>query len=180
MIATTCFSFATDGFCTELEIDEVITTIKKEIQNANISESESPNFQIENVKAALSVYSMETEKGRLTVRIAGGDSDQDFVSIQPRSFHKISFSFKPSNPVGFSTGNSLGLVEAIRKVKSSLRKAYNTPPYFKMDEFTFKMEFAIEKSVDGEIMFQVIGLEDLIAQEVATHQLTIKMKLEEE
>jgi hypothetical protein len=47
-----------------------------------------------------------------------------------------------------------------------------------MKGFTFKLEFAIEKSVDGGIRFKVIELEDLKAQNVTTHTITIHAKIQ--
>ena len=47
-----------------------------------------------------------------------------------------------------------------------------------MEGFTFKLEFAIENNMDGGIRFKVIELEDLKAQNVTTHLITISMKIE--
>jgi hypothetical protein len=47
-----------------------------------------------------------------------------------------------------------------------------------MEGFTFKLEFAIEKSMDGGIRFKVIELDDLKAQNVTTHYITIHMKIQ--
>ena len=44
-----------------------------------------------------------------------------------------------------------------------------------MEEFTFKLEFAIEKFIDGGIRFKVIELDDLKAMNVTTHYITIHM-----
>jgi hypothetical protein len=154
---------------TEFEIDEIITAIKNEIKTANISELGSPNFKIETVDVSLTVVSTETEKGALAVKIAGYSNE---------AYHSLSFSFQPTGASGFSQEISLGLVEPIKKVKASLRKAYNTPPSFQMEGFTFKLEFAIGKSMDGGIRFKVIELEDLKAQNITTHYITIHMKIQ--
>ncbi len=129
----------------EFEIDEVITAIKQEIKTANISELGSPKFKIETVDVALTVVSEETEKGALSVKIIGYGSEVDKGELTSKSYHNLSFSFHPTGASGFSPELSLGLVEPIKKVKSSLRKAYNAPPSFQMDGFTFKIEFAIKK-----------------------------------
>ena len=163
---------------TEFEIDEIITAIKNEIKTANISELGSPNFKIETVDVALTVVSTETEKGALAVKIVGYGNDFDNEVLISKSYHNLSFSFQPTGASGFSPEMSLGLVEPIKKVKSSLRKAYNTPPNFQMEGFTFKLEFAIGKSMDGGIRFKVIELEDLKARNIATHYITIHMKIQ--
>jgi len=163
---------------TEFEIDEIITAIKNEIKTANISELGSPNFKIETVDVALTVVSTETEKGALAVKIVGYDNDFDNEVLISKSYHNLSFSFQPTGASGFSPEMSLGLVEPIKKVKSSLRKAYNTPPNFKMEGFTFKLEFAIGKNMDGGIRFKVIELDDLKTRNIATHYITIHMKIQ--
>jgi hypothetical protein len=69
-------------------------------------------------------------------------------------------------------------VEPINKIKSSLRKAYNNPPSSKLDGFTIKLQFAIEKVSDGGFNFNIIDVKDIRAQNIATHYITIKMKLD--
>ena len=82
-----------------------------------------------------------------------------------------------SDASGFSPEISLGLVEPIKRVKSSLRKAYNTPPSFRMEGFTFKLEFAIQQNMDGGILFRILELEDLKAQNIATHHIKLHIKI---
>jgi hypothetical protein len=161
----------------EFEIDEVITAIKQEIKTANISELGSPKFKIETVEVALTVVSEETEKGALAVKIIGYGSEVNDQELTSKSYHSLNFSFRPTAASGFSPELSLGLVEPIKKVKSSLRKAYNTPPSFQMDGFTFKIEFAIKQSMDGGVRFRILELADLKTQNVATHHITIYMKI---
>lgn len=161
----------------EFEIDEIITAIKNEINTANISELGSPKFTIETVKVALTVDSTETEKGAIAVKIVGlsnGFEDEPSTSI---SYHNLSFSFQPSDSSGFSPEISRGLVEPIKRVKSSLKKAYNTPPSFQMEGFTLKLEFAIQQHADGGIRFRILEIEDLKAQKIATHQLKLNIKI---
>lgn len=161
----------------EFEIDEIITAIKNEIKTANISELGSPKFTIETVDVALTVFSTETEKGTLAVKILGFGNGVDNGVSTSKSYHNLSFSFQPAGASDFSPEISLGLVESIKRVKSSLRKAYNTPPSFQMEAFTFKIEFAIEQNMDGGIRFRILELEDLKAQGIATHHVTIHMKI---
>ena len=163
---------------TEFEIDEIITAIKNEIKTANLSELGSPNFIIEKVNVSLTVVSTETEKGLSAVKIVGYSDEVGNGNLATESFHNLSFSFQPSGASGFSQEISLGLVDPIKRVKASLRKAYNTPPSFKMEGFTFKLEFAIGKNMDGGIRFRVIQLEDLKAQNIKTHYITIHMKIQ--
>ena len=162
---------------TEFEIDEIITAIKNEIKTANISELGSPKFTIETVDVALTVVSTETEKGTLAVKILAFGNEVDNGVSPSKSYHNLSFSFQPTGSSGFSPEISLGLVEPIKRVKSSLRKAFNSPPSFQMEGFTFKLEFAIEQNIDGGIHFRILGLEDLKAQGIATHHLSIHMKI---
>jgi hypothetical protein len=161
----------------ELEIDEIITAIKNDINTANISELGSPNFTIENVKVALTVVSTETAKGAIAVRIVGFGNEVETGLSNSRSYHNLSFSFQPSNSSGLSSEISLGLVEPIKRVKSSLKKAYNTPPRFQMEGFTLKLEFAIQQHMDGGIRFRILELEDLKAQNIATHRINLHFKI---
>ena len=46
-----------------------------------------------------------------------------------------------------------------------------------MGGFAFKLEFAIEQNVDGGIRFRILALEDVKAQDIATHHLTIHIKI---
>ena len=163
---------------TEFEIEEIITAIKNEIKTANISELGSPNFIIETVDVSLNVFSTETEKGALAVKILGYGDEVRNETLVSKSHHNLGFSFQPSGAFGFSQEISLGLVEPIKKVKTSLRRAYNSPPGFQMEGFTFKLEFAIEKSMDGGIRFKVIALDDLKALNVTTHHVTIHMRIQ--
>ena len=161
----------------EFEVDEIITAIKNEIQTANISELGSPKFTIETVDVTLTVVSKETEKGALAVKIVGFSDEFDDVLSTPTSYHKLRYSFRPISSSGFSPEIALGLVEPIKKVKSSFRKACNTPPSFQMDGFTFKLEFALVQHVDGGIRFRILALEDLKAQNIATHHVTLHIKI---
>ena len=173
------FSVTNVAYSSEFEIDEIITAIKNEIKIANIAELGSPKFKIENVYVALTVVSTETEKGVLAVKIVGYDNEADNEVLTAKSYHNLSFSFQPTDTSGFSPEVSLGLVEPIKKVKASLRKAYNSPPYFQMEGFTFKLEFAIEKDTDGRISFTVIELNDLKARNVTTHTITVRIKIQD-
>jgi len=161
----------------EFEIDEIITAIKNEINTANISELGSPKFTIENVKVALTVDSTETEKGSIAVKIVGLSNRFEDEPSTSKSYHNLSFSFQPSDSSGFSPEISRGLVEPIKRVKSSLKKAYNTPPSFQMEGFTLKLEFAIQQHADGGIRFRILELEDLKAQKIATHQLKLHIQI---
>jgi hypothetical protein len=111
------------------------------------------------------------------VKIAGFGGDVHYEALTPKSFHVLSFSFQPTGTSGFSHEASLGLVEPIKRVKSSLRKAYNSPPSFKMETFKIALQFAVEKRMDGGINFTIIELEDLKARSIATHRLTLHIKI---
>lgn len=160
----------------EFEIDEIITAIKNEVKTADISELGTPKFTVEAVDVALTVFSTVTEKGVLAVKIAGFSNLFEDVLSPLRSYQNLSFSFKPTGAADFSPDISLGLVEPIRKVKSSLKKAWNTPPSFQMDRFKFKFEFAIEQDVDEGIRFRILELDDVRAQNIATHRITVHLK----
>ncbi len=172
-------SIANLSHASEFEIDEIITAIKNEIKTANISELGSPNFKIETVDVALTVVSTVTEKGSVAVNIIGYDNEAYNQVFTSKTFHKLKFSFQPAGASGYSPEISLGLVEPIKKVKEAMRKAYNTPPNYQMEGFTFKLEFAIEKNIDSGIRFTIIALNDLKAQNINTHYLTIHMKIQD-
>ena len=165
------------AYCSEFEIDEIITAIKNEIKTASISELGNPKFTIETVDVALTVVSIESEKGALAVKIAGFSNEVGLGVSNSQSYHNLNFSFQPTGASSFSPEISLGLVEPIKRVKSSLRKAYNTPPSFQMEGFTCKLEFAIEQNIDGRIRFRILELDDLKAQNIPTHHVTIHMKI---
>jgi hypothetical protein len=48
-----------------------------------------------------------------------------------------------------------------------------------MKGFTFRLEFAIEKDIDSGIRFTIIELNDLKAQNINTHYITIHMNIQE-
>ena len=161
----------------EFEVDEIIPAIQNEIQTANISELGSPKFTIETVDVALTVVSKKTENGVLAIKIIGFSDAFDHGLPASISYHNLSYSFRPVASSGFSPEISLGLVEPIKKVKSSFRKACNTPPSFQMDGFAFKLEFALVQHVDGGIRFRILALDDLKAQNIATHHVTLHIKI---
>lgn len=170
-------SFSGVAQANEFEIDEIISAIKNEIKTADISELGLPRFTIEAVDVALTVFSTETEKGALAVKVGGFNSALDYILAPPKSYQNLSFSFHPSQADDFSPDLSLGLVEPILKVKSSLKKACNTPPSFQMDNFKFKLEFALERNMEGGIRFIILELEDLKAQHIVTHRITVHLKI---
>lgn len=170
-------SYITISHSSEFEIDEVVTAIKNEIQTVNNSELGSPNFIIETVDVALSVASKEMEKGALVLKIVGFSNEVDNGTSAVKSYHKLNYTFQPTETSGFSTEISLGLVESIKKAKSSFRKACNTPPILQMDGFTFKIEFTIVQNMDDRIHFKILGLEELKAQKIATHHVTLHIKI---
>lgn len=161
----------------EFEIDEVITAIINEIQTANSSELGSPNFLIENVDVSFSIASRETQKGALSLKIIGYSNEDDINITTLKSHHKLHYSFKPTETSDFSPEISLGLVEPIRQVKSSFRKAFNTSPNIDMDDFTFKIEFAIVQNLDNRMRFIIFELDKLKGQKVTTHHITLKFKI---
>ena len=166
------------AFSAEFDIEEIITAIKQDIQTARLTGEGSPNFEVETVKVVLTVVSTITHNGILMIKVAGFDYDAPHPNTEQGSYHKLSFTLKPSGTPGFSPDSSFGLVEPINKIKSSMRKAYNNPPSSKLEAFTIKLQFAIEKGGDGGFKFNIIDLKYLRAREIATHSVTIKMKLE--
>ena len=167
------------SYAAAFEIDEIITAIKNEIKTANISELGSPHFKIETIDVVLKVVSTVTEKGTLAVKIIGYDDEAANETLTSTSVHTLSFTFQPVGASGYSPEISIGLVEPIMKIKESMRKAYNTPPNYQIGGFTFKLEFAIEKSKDSGIRFTVIDLNDLKTRNINTHYITIHVKIQE-
>jgi hypothetical protein len=166
------------AYTAEFEIEEIITAIKQDIQTARMTGSGSPNFDVESVSVALTVVSAISHKGVLIVKVAGFDQEAQNQKLEQGSYHKLSFTLTPSGTPGFAPESSFGLVEPINKIKSSLRKAYNNPPSSKLDGFTIKLQFAIEKVSDGGFSFNIIDVKDIRAQNIATHYVTIKMKID--
>ncbi len=166
------------AYAAEFEIEEIITAIKQDIHTARLTGEGSPNFEVETVKVVLTVASTITHNGVLLIKVAGFDYDAQNQKSEQGSYHKLTFTLTPSGTPGFSPDSSFGLVEPINKIKSSMRKAYNNPPSSKLSAFTIKLQFAIEKGGDGGFKFNIIDLKDLIARNIATHSVTIKMKLE--
>lgn len=161
----------------EFGIEEIITAIKQDIQTARMTGAGSPNFEIKTVNTVLTVVSTVTHKGILMIKVAGVDHQAKGQTLDRGSYHKLSFTFTPSGTPGFSPEASFGLVEPINKIKSSMRKAYNNPPSENFDAFTITLQFAIEKADDGGISFNIIDVNDFKAQNIATHYVTIYMKI---
>ncbi len=166
------------AYTAEFEIEEIITAIKQDIQTARMTGSGSPNFDIETVGVVLTVVSAISHKGVLIVKVAGFDHEAQNQKLARGSYHKLSFTLTPSGTPGFAPESSFGLVEPINKIKSSLRKAYNNPPSSKLDGFTIKLQFAIEKVSDGGFNFNIIDVNAVKAQNIATHYVTIIMKFD--
>ena len=166
------------AYTAEFEIEEIITAIKQDIQTARMTGSGSPNFDVESVSVALTVVSAISHKGVLIVKVAGYDPDAESQKLNQGTYHKLNFTLTPSGAPGFAPESSFGLVEPINKIKSSLRKAYNNPPSARLDGLSVKLQFAIEKVSDGGFSFNIIDVKDIRAQNIATHYVTIKMKLD--
>ena len=161
----------------EFEIDEIITAIKQDILTARMTGAGSPNFEIESVNAVLTVLSSVSTKGSLVIKVAGIDQQSQIQESFRGSYHKLSFTFSSSGTPNFSPESSFGLVEPINMIKSSMRKAYNNPPSSNLDAFTISLQFAIEKTSDGGISFNIIDVNDLKALSIPTHSVTIYMKI---
>ena len=161
----------------EFEIDEIITAIKQDIQTARMTGAGSPNFEIKSVTAVLTVFSSVSRKGTLAIKVAGIDQQVQIQELARGSYHKLSFTFSSSGTPNFSPESSFGLVEPINKIKSSMRKAYNNPPSTHLDSFTISLQFAIEKTSDGGLSFNIIDVNDLKAKSISTHSVTIYMKI---
>jgi hypothetical protein len=166
------------AYSAEFEIEEIITAIKQDIQTARMTGSGSPNFDVESVSVALTVVSAISHKGVLIVKVAGYDPDAESQQLNQGTYHKLNFKLTPSGAPGFAPESSFGLVEPVNKIKSSLRKAYNNPPSATIDGLSIKLQFAIEKVSDGGFTFNLIDVKDIRAQNIATHYITIKMKLD--
>lgn len=166
------------AYTAEFEIEEIITAIKQDIQTARMTGSGSPNFDVESVSVSLTVVSAISNKGALIVKVAGFDHEVQNQKLEQGSYHKLSFTLTPSGTPGFAPESSFGLVEPINRIKSALRKAYNNPPSSKLDGITIKLQFAIEKVSDGGFNFNIIDVNEIKAQNIATHYVTIKMKLD--
>ena len=159
----------------EFEIDEIITAIKQDIQTARMTGAGSPNFEIETVTAVLTVVSNVSHKGNLSIKVAG--IDQQNQTLLQGSYHKLSFTFAPSGKPDFSHESSFGLVEPLNLIKTSMRKAYNNPPSANLDTFSISLQFAIEKTSEGGIGFNIIDVKRFQSQSVVTHSIVIKMRL---
>ena len=85
----------------------------------------------------------------------------------------------PNFEIGYSPQSSFGLVAPINKIKSSLGKAYNSPPSSKLDTFKISLQFAIEKGKDGGFSFNIIDVNNLKARNIAIHYVTISMKIDD-
>jgi hypothetical protein len=160
---------------TDFDVDEIITAIKHEIQAVRAMGTGKPEFEIDSVDVHLMVISGETDRRGIFLRIAGFSYEDLDDHINSKPYHKLKFSFTPSYPKSIPHDASYGLVEPIKKIQSSLVKAYNNPPLFHINKFKFELEFAIEKTPDGGIQFQVINLKDLKSIKIATHKIYIHM-----
>jgi hypothetical protein len=159
----------------DFDVDEIITVIKQEIQAVRAMGGGKPDFEIDSVAVHLSVISGETDQRGLSLRIAGFSSEDIDYQMYAKPYHKLKFTFSPNSSRTIPHDSSFGLVEPIKNIKSSLVKAYNSPPLFHIEDFNFELEFALEKTPDGRIRFQVMNLSDLKSLNVATHKLYIHM-----
>jgi len=166
------------AYAAEFEIEDIITAIKQDIQTVMMPGSGSPNFEIEAVETVLTVVSKVTQIGGLMIKVAGFDHEAPNRTLEHEAYHKLSFIFTPSATTGYSPQSSFGLVAPINKIKSSLGKAYNSPPSSKLDTFKISLQFAIEKGKDGGFSFNIIDVNNLKARNIAIHYVTISMKID--
>ena len=167
------------SYAAEFEIEDIITAIKKDIQTVRMTGRGSPNFEIEDVKVVLTVVSKVTQIGSLMIKVAGFDNENPNRTLEDGSFHKLRFTFTPSETPGFSAESSFGLVTPINMIQSSLKKTSNTSPSSKLDAFKITLQFAIEKQSDGGFNFNIVDVNKLKAQNIAIHSVTISMKLDQ-
>jgi hypothetical protein len=177
VFSTVQVSIFNHSYAAEFEIEEVITAIKQDIQTAMMTGIESPNFDIETVYLSLTLVSIVSQKGMLRIKVAGFDREEPNQAINHGGYQKINLNITPNVEHSYLPESTYGLAEPIYKIKSSIRKAHLNPPNFQLDTFTIKLEFAIEKSNNRGFQFNVIDLNDLKAQAVKTHSLTINLKL---
>ena len=163
----------------DFDVDEIITAIKQEIQAVRATGEGKLDFDIDRVKVHLSVVSRESAQNGLFIRIAGYSYEELEYPLLSTPFHNLKFAFTPNDSQTIPHDSSFGLVEPINKIKASLVKAYKNPPLFHIEDFYFEIEFALEKTPDGRIRFQVLNLSDLKALNVATHKLYIHMSSRE-
>ena len=161
----------------EFDIEDIITAIKQDIQAAIMTGAGNPKFEIESVKTVLTVVSKVTQIGSLVIKVAGFDNESPNQALEQGAYHKLSFTFTPSGTPGSSPESSFGLVAPINKIKSSLRKAYKSPPNSDLDTFKITLQFAIEKGSDGGFSFNIIDINDLKNRSIAIHYVTISMKV---
>ena len=167
------------AYAAELEIEDIITAIKKDIQAVMMTGGRSPNFKIENVKVVLTVVSKMTQIGGIMIKVAGFDHEAPNRILEDGTYHKLNFTFTPSETPGFSAGSSFGLVTPINKIHSSMKKASNTSPSSKLDAFKITLQFAIEKESGGGFNFNIVDVNSLKARNIAIHSVTISMKLDQ-
>jgi len=158
---------------TEFGIEEVLNAIKQEIQTARQQDTGSPTLKIDKVEVELSVVTKKDAGGGIKVVVLGFTLGAESAAETTNS-QKIQIALIPEGLTPVASTPELGLVAAIREVKSALRNTLNTPPPFKLDKLTFEIEFAVEKKADGKINFVIVDLTG--ARNVkATHKVKIEM-----
>jgi len=169
--------FQTESAASEtFPLDEIIATIKNEIQLARAKETGSPKLKIDSVSIDLSTVIQKSASGGIKVSIAGfggGVSGE----IKNDQVQRLKLDLIPVGSINISGYSSIGLVEAIQNVKRSVRHAYNQPPRFLMKTFTYEIEFVVKKETGGGLSFSIIDLGGIKKANIATHKIFVTMSL---
>ena len=165
-----------DAVSGEFDVDEIVTAIKQEIQTARATETGLPRLKIDRVDIELAVVMEREITGGLKIKVAGFGAGITAGRSKGEA-HTLKLVLSPTWSAEIAKASDLGLVKAIQSVKTALRNAYNKPPPFKLETFTFEIEFAVEKKAGVGFSFLIIDLPGAKTKNLATHKVKIYMSL---
>lgn len=166
-----------DGF----PVEQVIEAIKYEINGARLArEKQDVPFKITSVDVVLTVVAKyEGELGiRLEIPIVEKLGDVwGNVGGKLKNTQKISLTFIPEGgAVQVGGSANLGLLPAIRSVKSAVRAAAAGDLRLGLQTFDFEVQCVVTKTAGGGIKFLFIDTGEVAYEDVAIQRIIIHME----
>ena len=160
-------------------VDDIVEAIKLEVMGAQAIESGSPKVQIDRFDLTLKVVAAKTSQGDIEFEVPGIDAvtGQGF-SASAAHIINIGMSLSEETPMTVLSSN-LGILPAIRDIKTRLRSAFNAPPPFKITTLAVTLEFAVVSADKQKYTFEIIEARRLNYKAFATHTIVIHMSVAE-
>lgn len=160
-------------------VEEIVRAAKDEVMAAQGIESADFKIVIERFELHLAVVAIRNSKSDVRFEVAGLEVGAE-DGFSKGTIHHVKLKMTPSQDSSVTTGYSnLGLLPAIRQIKTNIRKACNVMPSCHLNSLGLELEFAVEQTDDEGFRFVVIEAGRPEYKRYATHRLMIHMSLSE-